>query len=372
MQSALEAALATWVARGVPRDPGAWLHRVACNALLGALRQDGARRRILARDLDRLARAVDAPPAPSFPAEIADDLLRMLFVCCDEVVPQASRLVFALKTLCGFSTAEIALRLFTTEANVHKRLQRARTKLRSVDRDTPPLATLRARLSSVHEVLYLLFNEGYLSSRADAAIRRELCDEAVRLTTLLARHPVGATPATHALLALMHLHAARFAARVDGDGALVSLADQDRAAWDAARIHEGLAWLARSATGDAFTRFHAEAGIAAEHCTAPSYAATRWHEIDRLYAVLERIAPSPLHTLHRAVAVAAHAGPRAGLALLSGVDAGPLAGAYVWDAVCADLHRRAGDGDAFRRHRERALRAAPTDLVRASLRARLV
>jgi RNA polymerase sigma-70 factor (ECF subfamily) len=224
-----------------------------------------------------------------------DDMLRMLFVCCDEAIPWESRLVLALKTLCGFSTAEIALRLFTSEANVHKRLGRARDRLRQAPPNVDaPLGTLRSRLPDVYAVLYLLFNEGYLSAHDQHAIRRELCDEAVRLTTLLAEHPVGAVPETFALLALMHLHVARLGSRVDAMGGLLLLEEQDRSLWDRERIQLGAEWLARSAVGDVFSRFHAEAGIAAEHCFAPSFQATRWNVIADLYAMLERIAPSPL------------------------------------------------------------------------------
>jgi RNA polymerase sigma-70 factor (ECF subfamily) len=301
-------------------------------------------------------------------------MLRMLFVCCDEAMPLESRLVLALKTLCGFTTAEIALRLFTSEANVHKRLGRARERLREslTDVETPPLETLRDRLPGVHHVLYLLFNEGYLSAHPEHAIRRELCDEALRLTTLLAEHPVGAVPETFALLALMHLHLARFGSRVDTTGGLLLLEEQDRSLWDRDGITRGMAWLQRSATGDVFSRFHAEAGIAAEHCLAPSYAETRWSEIADLYAMLETIAPSPVHTLNRAVAVAEWQGPAAGLAVLEGL-APPawLAGSYLWDAVSSDLHRRAGHAEIAAQHRERALESAPTDAVRELLKRRL-
>ena len=224
----------------------------------------------------------------------------------------------------------------------------------------------------MHAVLYLLFNEGYLTAHADEAIRRELCDEAVRLTTLLAEHPVGAIPETYALHALMHLHASRLGARQDAMGGLLLLEEQDRSGWDRERMRLGAEWLARSATGDVFSRFHAEAGIAAEHCLAPSFGQTRWREIADLYAMLERIEPSPLHAMNRAVAVAECDGPAAGLALLDAL-APPawLAGSYLWDAVLADLHRRAGNHDSAQLHRQRAVASAPTEALRVLLRRRL-
>ena len=249
VQAALLSALTIWTAQGRPDDPGAWLYRVAHNNLMGDLRRTANRRRILEQAVDADAESGDPRPPSFFAGEVADDMLRMLFVCCDEAIPRESRLVLALKTLCGFSTAEIALRLFTSEANVYKRLARARARLREApfDIQTPPLHTLRSRLPSVFAVLYLLFNEGYLSAHAQQAIRRELCDEAVRLATLLAEHSVGAVPETFALLALMHLHAARLGARCDGMGALVLLEEQDRTLWDRERMRLGAEWLERSA-----------------------------------------------------------------------------------------------------------------------------
>jgi RNA polymerase sigma-70 factor (ECF subfamily) len=298
----------------------------------------------------------------------------MLFVCCHESIPLESRIVLALKTLCGFATAEIALRLFTSEANVHKRLARARDRLREMapDLETPPVEMLRPRLPGVHAVLYLLFNEGYLSSHAEEAIRGELCDEAVRLTTILAEHPIGAAPDTFALLALMHLHAARLSSRRDETGGLLLLEEQDRELWDRERMHIGATWLERSATGDVFSRFHAEAGIAAEHCFAPSFEQTRWKEIADLYAMLERIDHSPLHTMNRAVAVAEWQDPAAGLAVLKAFTPPAwLAGSYLWHAVMGDLHRRAGHLAIAQHHRERAIATAPSDAVRNLLRRRL-
>ena len=301
-------------------------------------------------------------------------MLRMLFICCDDEIPTDSRLVLALKVLCGFSTTEIAMRLFTTEANVHKRLARARERLRSIspDFDILPTQSMKSRLPSVRMVLYLLFNEGYLSAQPDQAIRRGLCEEAIRLVTLVAGHSAGADPETFALLALMNLHAARLPARLDGVGELLLLENQDRSLWDRDRIRIGLEWLQKSASGESFSRFHAEAAIAAEHCLAPSFAQTRWEEIAGLYAMLDRIAPSPLNAMNRAVALAEWKGPETGLGLLAAMEAPPwLAGFHLWDAVLGELHRRAGAMDKSRHHLELALVSAPTEAERVLLKRRL-
>ncbi|MDC3378977.1 sigma-70 family RNA polymerase sigma factor [Planctomycetota bacterium] len=370
-QSALLKALETWRSEGLPEQPSAWVFRVAHNALMGELRTRDRRRRLLAEALP--------PPAPGqveaqFPNEVQDDLLRMLFVCCDEAIPIESQLALALKTLCGFSVSEIAQRLFSSEASVYKRLARARERLRS---QAETLGALRldqcaARLPRVHGVLYLLFTEGYLSSHPEASIRRELTDEAVRLGELLAEHPLGRTPETFALLALIHLHAARLSARQNATGGLLLLEEQDRSLWDATRIGTGLAWLARSAEGEAFSRYHAEAGIAAEHCLAPSFAETRWERVVSCYALLEHMAPSALHRLNRAVAVAECRGPHEGLAVLEGfVPPTWLAGSFSWAAVLADLHRRCGNGGAAERYRKLALETAPTPALRALIERRL-
>jgi len=372
VQGALAAALEAWVAGGLPRDPSAWLYRVACNRLLGTLRQESNRQRLLATE--GTGEGAFVATEPQFAGEVQDDLLRMLFVCCDDAIVPESRLVLALKTLCGFDTSEIALRLFTSEANVHKRLQRARNTLRAVAPEpiAPPLEALASRIPSVHEVLYLLFTEGYLSVHAESAIRHELCDEAIRLGTLLGAHPVGAIPETYALLALMHLHRARLGSRTSASGGLLLLEEQDRARWDRDDLAAGAAWLERSAVGDRFSRFHAEAGIAAEHCFSPSFHETRWHEIAALYAVLERVAPSPLHALNRALAIAEWQGVQPALDYLDGTELPSwLTSSYLYDAAYADLHRRAGNAEICARHRERALSGAPTAAVRDLLRRRL-
>lgn len=374
VQSALLAAVESWPKSAVPENPSAWLFRVAQNHLVGELRIRARRGALLTRHEGELGAARD-DGAPTFlSGEVRDDLLRMLFACCDDALSVEGQVVLALKVLCGFDVREISERLFVGEANVYKRLARARARLRAAELDLDALdaAALWSRLPAVHTVLYVLFTEGYLSSQARGAVRPELCEEAIRLTTELALHPVSAVPETFALLALMHLHAARAQARQDELGGLLLLTEQDRSRFRTGDIEVGLAWLARSAEGDTFSRYHAEAGIAAEHCLAPSFAETRWDRIVACYTLLEAVAPSPLHTLNRAVAVAELAGPLAGLAVLDGLaPPGWLVGSHLWAAVLADLHRRAGHERLADEHRAVALALAPSEIVRATLARRL-
>jgi RNA polymerase sigma factor (sigma-70 family) len=305
VQGALLTAFEVWTAAGtLPDNPSAWLYQAAHNGLVGELRQRARRERLAEQHGLEAADAAAEGPTGSLQGDLEDDLLRMMFVCCDEAIPTESQLAIALKTLCGFDVREIAERLFTSEANVYKRISRARSRLRELGVLPEDLRgdQFASRLPVVQGILYLLFTEGYLSSHAEGAIRRDLCDEAKRLTLILAEHPAAGTPETFALLALMHLHAARMPARQDGSGGLLLLEEQDRTLWNQREIQLG------------FSRYHAEAGVAAEHCLAPSFADTRWNRIVECYELLERVAPSALHTLNRAVAVAEWRGPAAGLA----------------------------------------------------------
>lgn len=374
VQSALMTALESWKIAGVPDNPSAWLFRVAHNRLIGELRQQTEHRRILEQNAREVNGSIKNDPEIFLAGEVEDDLLRMLFVCCDEEIPTESQLVLALKTLCGFSIQEIALRLFTSEANVYKRFGRARSRLRKLSPHTGEVTREQysSRLPAVHKILYLLFTEGYLSSHTEQAIRRELCDEAIRLATLLAEHPIGQDPETFALLALMHLHAARMTARQDGSRGLLLLEEQNRELWDCQEIQVGLEWLAKSAQGDRFSRYHAEAGIAAEHCLAPSFQETRWDRVVEFYLLLEKITPSAIHKLNRAVAAAEWQGPAAGLALLKDFEPPTwLADSYLWSAVLADLNQRCGNTLTANRFRDLALKAAPTPAVKKLLRRRL-
>jgi RNA polymerase sigma factor (sigma-70 family) len=373
VQSALAVALETWKMAPLPENPSAWLYRVAANHLIGDLRQHSRRLNILKRYSRTDFQASSVLPEVVTSDEIADDLLRMLFFCCDPGMPLEAQLVLALKTLCGFNVREIALRLFTSEENVYKRLGRARNHLRKKPRGAYEMSPREypTRLPAVHHVLYLLFTEGYLSTHVDYSVRNDLCQEAIRLTELLVHSPACATPETAALLALMHFHSSRTSARVDGSGGLILLEDQDRSLWDRKHIETGLRWLELSAQGNNYSRYHAEAAISAEHCLAPSFSETRWDQIVHHYDLLISIVPSANLQLNRAIAIAEAKGPAEGLAVLEHMLPPTwLATSYLWAAVLADLHFRNGSPGLADQYVAKALQAAPTPAIRELLRRR--
>jgi RNA polymerase sigma factor (sigma-70 family) len=372
-QAALLIAVEGWPRDGLPDNPSAWLFRVANNRLLSELQRSRRHGELERHGCDALGDS-SSPATVHLRGDVRDAVLRMLFVCCTDELPIESQLVFALKVVCGFGVREIAERLFMTEGSVYKRLGRAQERLRTTALELDGLTTqqLASRLPAVQAVSYLLFTEGYLSSHGETPIRQELCDESKRIVTMLAHHPISATPDTFALLALMHLHSGRVNARRSATGGLVLLEEQDRSRWNTAEIALGLSWLACSARGETFSRYHAEAGIAAEHCLAPSFGQTRWDRIVELYGLLEAMAPSVLHTLNRAVALAEHLGPAEGLAVLEGMDVPPwLERSYFWHAVCAHLRGRCGQTEVAIQHTRAALAGAPSKSIADALERRL-
>jgi RNA polymerase sigma-70 factor (ECF subfamily) len=345
VQGALLKALQSWSRQGIPTEPEAWLYRTARNLAIDEIRRRGVHDRILP-DVYPGQIEADEPAHPSLTADFDDAPLRLLFVCCHESVPEPSRVALALKVLCGFSTAEIARALLTTEANIQKRISRARDRLRELDvsLDSPSLVEASLRLESVLSVIYLIFNEGYQASHADLTVRRDLCEEALRLGRMLASHPAGQAPQLSALLALICYQSARFEARVTPDGGVLLLNEQDRTRWDWRLVREGMFWMSRSASGSEVSRFHVEAAIAWEHCRAPSFEETDWPSIVALYRTLGQIAPSFIHKLNLAVAVSYVDGPKAAIALLETADAGDLPARYpLWHAVLGELRFRDGD-----------------------------
>lgn len=379
VQDALLKALEHWPHSGEPEVPSAWLYRVAERRLVSEFRAQRRRQQLLealgAGEASEVLPDVEAfaDPPIGFGGELTDAFLKMLFASCHPDLPVHSQLVFTLKSLCGFSIAEIAARLFMSEANAYKRFSRARQQLR-LDADLSGQlndAETERRLEQVHKVIYLMFTEGYLSSHPDLAIRKDLCDGAIRLGHLLVESRAGQHPESRALLALMYLHRARLTTRQDHDGALVLLEHQQRNDWDWGLIVTGLALLNQAAEGEQLSRFHIEAGIAAEHCMASSFEQTRWERIASSYELLERLAPSPMYRLGRALALAEHQDAEAGLAVLSTmVLPGWFECSYYWYAVKADLCFRSGHMDDGNGSAGKALAAAPNQHIRSALRRR--
>jgi RNA polymerase sigma factor (sigma-70 family) len=345
VQSTLLDALQAW--RGqVPDNPSAWLHRVAKNKILDTLRRNEVGRRVV----EELAAGQKAEAGRLdelfLDSEIEDSQLKMMFACCHPRLDRENQVALTLKALCGFGNSEIARALLVGEETVKKRLQRATRDLleHEIKLEPPPAEELVSRLDSVHQVLYLLFNEGYSSSEGDTAIREDLCEEAARLCHLLCSQSRFAVPATQALMALMLFHAARLDARLDEGGFILLIEDQDRGKWDERLIQRAREFLDYSARGTAVSTFHLEAGIALHHCSAESLADTDWPAILQLYDALIAIHRSPVYLLNRAIVVAQIEGPAAGIEALeeAGLDPG-LRRYHLFDATMGEFHRRAGN-----------------------------
>jgi RNA polymerase sigma-70 factor (ECF subfamily) len=372
LQDAFVAAAEDWPKGGTPERPDAWILTAARNRAFDQLRRTSTSRAKAGqvRDLDELVRTDDASPdvGVRMRGEIDDDELEMIFVACHPCNSIESQIALTLRTLCGMDIDEIARALLSDVQAVTKRLVRARQALReaNVELVLPPTNELPNRLVVVTKVLYLLFNEGYSSLKGSRQIREELCREAIRLGEVLARHPATGLPHVHALVALMLLQSSRFTARTDDAGALLTLEEQDRSAWDRDRIARGLHYLETSASGSALSEYHLEAAIAACHATAPTFAETDWRRILECYGALLEANASPVAAFNRAVAVGFCRGAEAGLRELRALRSAPVLASYFpYLVAIAELERRAGDVASARGSFSRALAAAGTDAERA-------
>jgi len=325
VQDAFCRALEVWKFRGMPENPAAWLMATAKNRAIDALRRERTAR-TFAPELGRLLQSewTLAPAVEELfsPNEIKDALLRMMFSCCHPRLREEAQVGLILNILCGLSVDEIAAAFVSGHAAIEKRLARAKKVLAGSKRlfDISSTEDFSKRIPAVHRALYLLFNEGYHGASPESAVRAELCREAIRLAGLLLEHPVGATPATHALAALMCLNAARLPARVDAAGNLSSLFDQDRSRWDLHLVEEGQRLLELSATGPELTEYHVEAAIAWVHATAHRFEDTDWGRIVSLYDTLMAMRPSPVIALNRAIAIAQRDGPECGLEEIRSIE----------------------------------------------------
>ena len=373
-QDAFAAALERWPRDGVPRRPGGWLTTTARNRALDRLRR-GATEAVKLRE-----RAVLWPSGEANDGDddgddgtVEDDRLRLIFTCCHPALPLEARVALTLRTLAGLTTAEIARALLVSEPTMAKRLVRAKGKIRNaaIPYRVPPAHLLPERTAGVLAVLYLLFNEGYAATAGDDLMRRDVCAEAIRLARALAGL-MPDEPEALGLLALMLLHHARCAARVDAEGDIVTLEDQDRALWDATEIDEGLGVLDAALRQDRAGPYQLQASIAACHAGAASAADTDWARIARLYGRLAPLVPSAVVELNRAVAVAMADGPEVGLELVQGLEAsGALAGYHLLPATRADLLRRLARPAAGAAGYREALELASTEAERRYLTRRL-
>lgn len=374
-QHAFCRALEVWKAHGVPENPSAWLLATARHRALDLLRRERTAR-VFAPELSRLfdsegelAGAVDDALRPD---ALRDELLSMMFSCCHPQLPEPAQLALVLNVLCGFGAHEIASALLTGRAAIEKRIARGKRLLASKQRlfDLSD-ADFAERLSTVLRALYLLFNEGYHGASRSAAVRPELCEEALRLTALLCEHPPAATPRTLALAALLCLNAARLPARLDAHGDLCPLAEQRRSRWDPELLERGLTLFERSTSGDELSSYHLEAAIAVAHVSAPSFAQINWSTVIDLYDRLLELAPSPVAALARAVAIGERDGAAAGLSALEALDSERLRDYLFYPAARGELELRRGQMTAAQRHFRQALALCNSDAERRYLQKRL-
>jgi RNA polymerase sigma-70 factor (ECF subfamily) len=370
-QDAFTAAVDQWRLEGVPEFPRAWVIQTARHKIIDRIR----RRTRFAEKLESYSELRPVAEEPDYDTdEIPDDRLRLIFTCCHPALALEAQVALTLRTLGGLETDEIARAFLVPTTTMAQRLVRAKRKIRDagIPYKVPDMTDMPARLDAVLTTIYLIFNEGYAATRGEPLVRSELCAEAIRLGRLVRELMMPRPPAeATALLALMLLHDSRRGARLDEAGNLVVLEEQDRSRWNGQQISEALPLVdeaVRSGPGP----FALQAAIAAVHCRAASAEQTDWREIVRLYDLLERVQPSPIISLNRAVAVAMADGPRRGLALIDALAAtGDLDSYHLLHAARADLLRRIGSSTQAAKSYARALELVTNDSERRFLERRL-
>ena len=359
VQDALMAALCTWPHQGMPAKPVAWILTTARRKMLDQLRRKSTREShqdeigyyMLINSME-----LEQASLPVLDSEFKDDMLRMLFACCHPSLPNDQQVILALKILCGLSNTSISKALLKSEGAVAKAYIRAKKKFKESDNlNIPTGSELAQRLNKVLTMIYLLFNEGYNAAEGDVLTRKDICQEAIRLTYVLTTNRHCNKPEVHALLSLMFFQASRLDARTGTDGELLTLDRQDRAMWDKKMIRCAWEHFYMSTSGDLLTEYHLEAGIAAQHIVAKNFDETDWSSILSLYDQLLKIKQTPVVALHRVVVFAKVFSDTEALAELSQLNEKELVNYYLFHAVKSDLLRKAGNSVGARESLTKAI-----------------
>lgn len=372
VQEALLRAIKSWPLKGIPDNPSAWILRVAKNSAIDQLRRE----KFYVENRSDILEQLEASTSETYLSdnEIKDDVLKLMFICCHPILKQESRVALTLKTVCGFSVDEIAKAFLSKSDTVAQRIVRAKTKIShaQIKYEVPSPDKMEERLTSVLEVLYLLFNEGYLATKGDSLTRKDLCEEAIYRLTELSKQPICQLPKVFALLSMMHIQISRFNARTDGNGDLLLLEEQDRTLWNQEHIGLGLSYLELSAQGEELSDYHLEAGIASCHAVAANFEDTNWQQILTYYDILLSSNPSPIVALNRVVAVSMAKSFEQGLKELEPLKELPaLKSYYLLPATFAEIYRRMGNLLKAKVHYEQALTLAGTEPEKRLLQKRI-
>ena len=378
VQDSLVEAISQWNFKGVPENPSGWLFMVAKNKALNIINREKYQRKYSSDVAHFLQSQWTAEPALNHifsESEMLDDQLRMMFTCCHPSISMDSQVALTLKTLCGFSISEIAKAFLTTDENINKRLVRARQKIREdkIPFEVPAGKMLEGRLDAVLEAIYLLFNEGYSASTGNDIIRFELCEEAIRLSEIIAAYEALKNKSNvYAVLSLMYLNASRFKSRTDDRGNIFTMAEQDRTLWDRSLMQKGFYYLAKSTSDKVLSTYHILAAISAYHCAAKDFESTDWNSILSLYDKLIKIDPSPVVLLNRAIVISKVNNALEGLEELEKIKDSPAIESYhLFYSTQAELYIQINEFSKASASLKKAIQLSPLQAEKDLLKRKL-
>ena len=356
-------AIGVWKLKGIPDNPSAWLFRVAKNKAIDIIRRNKHSVQYDFSDSDKMLLTSEYTLTATMETFwkdelIKDDLLRMMFACCHPEISEENQITLILKTLCGFSTAEIAKAFLTSEDTVSKRLYRTKEFFREqkIKLQIPSVDELKSRTNAVLNSVYLLFNEGYNSTHAEELSRKDLIEEAMMLCRLLTENRHTQLPETFALMALICFHSSRSESRISAEGEIILLPYQDRSKWNFDLIAEGNGYMNKAAFGNSISTYHLEAAIAYEHCSAESFSETNWKQILLYYEMLCKISSSPILEMNKAVAVMQVHGSAAALSTLENIaDKKKMETFYLYHSLLGEIYSRLHNSAEAKKHFEKAI-----------------